>query len=127
MPLAPKHGWDTVKGLSKAIVVHLARSLPDRFVARSGPKNRKGRIFADFLRNGRGATTVAAWSTRGRPGIGVSVPVSWDELPELTGGAHWTLRTVEPRLAQADPWAAYASTRQSIDAAMQALDVRGEG
>ncbi len=123
VPLAPKHGWDTVKGLSKAIVVHLARTLPDRFVARSGPKNRKGRIFADFLRNGRGATTVAAWSTRGRPGIGVSVPVSWDELPELTGGAHWTLRTVEPRLAQADPWAAYASTRQSIDAAMRALDV----
>lgn len=127
VPLAPKHAWDTVKGLSKAIVVHLARTLPDRFVARSGPKNRKGRIFADFLRNGRGATTVAAWSTRSRPGIGVSVPVSWDELPELTGGAHWTLRTVEGRLAQPDPWAAYASTRQSIDAAMRALELATPG
>lgn len=127
VPLTPKHGWDTVKGLSKAIVVHLARTLPDRFVARSGPQNRKGRIFADFLRNGRGATTVAAWSTRGRPGIGVSVPVSWDELPELTGGAHWTLRTVESRLGEPDPWADYVSTRQSIDAAMRALDFAAKG
>ncbi len=130
VPLTPKHGWDTVKGLSKAIVVHLARTLPDRFVARSGPKNRKGRIFADYLRNGRGATTVAAWSTRGRPGIGVSVPVSWDELPELKDGAHWTLRTVETRLGEPDPWADYATTRQPIDAAMRALDfpkAKGEG
>ncbi|HEY0879641.1 MAG TPA: DNA ligase D [Zeimonas sp.] len=127
VPLVPKHGWDTVKGLSKAIVVHLARTLPDRFVARSGPSNRKGRIFADFLRNGRGATTVAAWSTRGRPGVGVSVPVSWEELPELTSGAQWTLRNVEPRLAQPDPWEDYSTTRQTIDAAMQALDFVSPG
>ncbi len=123
VPIAPKHGWDTVKDLSRAIVVHLARTLPGRFVSKSGASNRKGRIFVDYLRNGRGATTVAAWSTRGRPGIGVSVPVAWEELPELTGGAHWTLRTVEPRLAQPDPWADYASTRQGIEAAMRALGV----
>ncbi|HLT25667.1 MAG TPA: non-homologous end-joining DNA ligase [Zeimonas sp.] len=127
VPLTPKHGWDTVKGLSKAIVVHLARTLPSRFVAKSGPANRKGRIFADFLRNGRGATTVAAWSTRGRPGIGVSVPVAWEELDEIDGGAHWTLRTVEPRLEAPDPWADYASTRQTIDAAMRALDFDAPG
>ncbi|MCD6672462.1 MAG: DNA ligase D [Burkholderiaceae bacterium] len=123
VPIAPKHGWDTVKDLSRAIVVHLARTLPSRFVSKSGASNRKGRIFADYLRNGRGATTVAAWSTRGRPGIGVSVPVAWEELPELTGGAHWTLRTIEPRLAQPDPWADYATTRQGIEAAMRALGV----
>lgn len=123
VPLTPRHGWDTVKALSKAVVVHLARTLPDRFVAKSGPANRKGRIFADFLRNGRGATTVCAWSTRARPGIGVSVPVAWDELPQLASGAHWTLRTVEPRLAEPDPWADYAKTRQTIEAAMRALHV----
>ncbi len=128
VPISPKHGWETVKGLSKAIVVHLARTLPDRFVSKSGASNRKGRIFADYLRNGRGATTVAAWSTRARPGIGVSVPVSWDELPTVTSGAQWTLRNVEPRLAEPDPWAAYATTRQAIDAAMRVLGfVAGEG
>jgi len=123
VPITPKHDWDTVKDLSKAIVVHLARTLPGRFVSKAGASNRKGRIFVDYLRNGRGSTTVAAWSTRARPGIGVSVPVAWEELPELTGGAHWTLRSVEQRLAQPDPWAAYAATRQTIDAAMRALDV----
>lgn len=123
VPIVPKHGWDTVKDLSRAIVVHLARTLPGRFVSKSGASNRKGRIFVDYLRNGRGATTVAAWSTRARPGIPVSVPVAWEELAELTGGGHWTLRSVETRLAQADPWADYASTRQGIDGAMRALGV----
>ncbi|MCD6679612.1 MAG: DNA ligase D [Burkholderiaceae bacterium] len=127
VPLIPDHGWETVKGLSRAIVVHLARTLPDRFVAKSGPSNRKGRIFADYLRNGRGATTVAAWSTRARPGIGVSVPVSWEELPEVAGGDHWTVRNVGPRLAAPDPWLAYEKTRQSIEAAMQALEFRPTG
>jgi DNA primase len=50
------------------------RTLPDRFVAKSGPRNRVGKIFIDYLRNGFGATTVCAWSARARPGLGVSVP-----------------------------------------------------
>lgn len=122
VPITPRHGWDTVKAFSKAIVVHLARTLPDRFVAKSGPSNRKGRIFVDYLRNGRGATTVAAWSARARPGIGVSVPVGWDELPTLEGGDHWKLRDAEPRLELPDPWAGYGSARQTLTSAMRALD-----
>ncbi len=122
VPITPRHGWDTVKAFAKAVVVHLAKTLPDRFVAKSGPSNRKGRIFVDYLRNGRGATTVAAWSARARPGIGVSVPVGWDELPMLEGGNHWKLRDVEPRLEMPDPWADYRSTRQTLASAMRALD-----
>ncbi len=64
VPLKRKYGWDTVKDFSQAIVVHLARTLPDRFVAKSGAKNRVGRIFIDYLRNGFGATTACAWSAR---------------------------------------------------------------
>ena len=59
---------------------------PERFVAKSGPRNRVGKIFVDYLRNGFGATTVSAWSARARPGLGVSVPVAWDELPTLQSG-----------------------------------------
>src|SRR5690606_20390437 len=84
LPLKPVLGWDAVKQFSADVVQHVARVLPQRFVARSGPKHRVGRIFADFLRNGRGATTVAAWSARARPGMGISVPLRWDELPKLT-------------------------------------------
>lgn len=124
VPIRPQHDWDTVKALAQAIVRHLAETLPQRFVAKSGPKNRIGRIFVDYLRNGRGATTVAAWSVRARPGLGVSVPVAWDELEGLVGGAHWTVATVGDRLATGNaPWVGMAAkTRQGVAAAMRALD-----
>jgi bifunctional non-homologous end joining protein LigD len=122
VPLTPRDDWDTVKDFSQAIVQHLSRVLPDRFSAKSGPKNRVGRIFPDYLRNGRGATTACAFSARARPGMGVSIPVSWDELPELTGGAHWTIRTAHERLESGmDPWADYGKTRQTLAKAMKIL------
>jgi bifunctional non-homologous end joining protein LigD len=105
--------------------MHLARVLPQRFVAVSGPKNRIKKIFVDYLRNGFGATTVAAWSVRARPGLGVSVPVAWDELPGLTGGAHWTARTLGGRLATGNqPWDDYASSAKGLTAAMKQLDFK---
>jgi bifunctional non-homologous end joining protein LigD len=76
VPLRRLHGWDTVKGFSQAVVQHVSKTIPQRFVARSGPKNRVGKIFIDYLRNGLGATTVCAWSARARPGLGISVPVA---------------------------------------------------
>jgi bifunctional non-homologous end joining protein LigD len=66
VPVTPKLGYDEVKDFSRAVVVHLARTLPGLFVAKSGAKNRVGRIFVDYLRNGRGATTAAAFSARAR-------------------------------------------------------------
>jgi bifunctional non-homologous end joining protein LigD len=86
------------------------------FVARSGPANRVGRIFIDYLRNGHGQTTVAAFSARARPGLGVSMPVSWDQLSELKSGAQWTVRTAREALSfqSDDPWAGYWTSRQTI-------------
>ena len=80
--------------------------IPERFVAKSGPKNRVGRIFVDYLRNGFGATTACAWSARARPGLGISVPCEWGELGALTGGAHWTIRNAHERIEEkGDAWA----------------------
>jgi bifunctional non-homologous end joining protein LigD len=124
VPLAARWSWDVVRSLAQAAVLHLVETLPDRFVARSGPKNRVGRIFVDYLRNGRGATTAAAWSARARPGLGVSVPLAWDELEAVSAGAHWTVRNAAERLALADPWQQAAVKPQSLSAAMKALDVR---
>lgn len=122
VPLKPKFGWDPVKDFSQAIVNHLARTIPQRFVAKSGPKNRVGRIFIDYLRNGFGATTASAWSARARPGLGISVPVRWDELPRLRSGAEWTVATVHERLdAGNEPWAGYAASAISPTAAMRKL------
>ncbi len=68
VPLAPRLDYDTVKAFSQALVQHLARTIPSRFVAKSGASNRVGKIFVDYLRNGFGATTAAAFSARSRPG-----------------------------------------------------------
>ncbi len=122
VPLKPQHGWDTVKGFSSFIVEHMARTLPDRFAFKSGPKNRVGKIFIDYLRNGRGATTAAAWSARARPGMGISVPVDWSELEHLSGGDHWTVATVHTRLDHGnEPWADYAKSATTITKAMKQL------
>jgi bifunctional non-homologous end joining protein LigD len=122
VPIRRQYGWDEVKGFSQAVVVHLARTIPDRFVAKSGPRNRVGKVFVDYLRNGFGATTVSAWSVRSRPGLGVSVPVAWDELPALTSAAQWTLANAAERFATGNkPWAALERSRKGIAAAMKML------
>ena len=123
VPLAPRHDWATVKGLSRAVVQHLAKVIPQRFVATSGPSNRKGKIFVDYLRNGHGATTVSAFSARARPGLGVSMPVSWEALEALKGGAQWTITTAREHLSfqREDPWAEYWTSRQSLAKAMKLL------
>ncbi|HEX5802483.1 MAG TPA: hypothetical protein VFY24_05630, partial [Azospira sp.] len=81
-----------------------------------------GRIFIDYLRNGLGATTVCAWSARARPGLGISVPVAWGELPSLRGGDHWSVQTVHQRLNIGDePRAGYARAAHGFATAMPAL------
>jgi len=123
VPLAARWPFDTVKGFSRAVVQHLARTIPQRFVAKSGPANRRGRIFVDYLRNGEGATTVAAWSPRARPGLGVSMPLLWDELAQVAGAAQWTVADAATRLdsAASQAWVALARSRQSLRGPMQAL------
>jgi bifunctional non-homologous end joining protein LigD len=121
-PVRRVHDWDTVEGFSHAVVLHMARTIPQRFVARSGPKNRVGKIFIDYLRNRREATTVCAWSARARPGLGISVPVAWGELPSLRGGDHWSVNTVHERLDTGnDPWNGYAKAARGLTSAMSAL------
>jgi bifunctional non-homologous end joining protein LigD len=122
VPIAPSFDWDTVKAFSKAIVEHLATVVPARFVAKSGPRNRVGKIFIDYLRNGRGATTACAFSLRARPGLGVSVPCGWEELSGLTAGDQWNLRNAAERLElDIDPWTGYGKKPPSLATAMEKL------
>ncbi|WP_069705773.1 DNA ligase D [Burkholderia seminalis] len=122
VPLTRHAGWDDVKAFSRAVAQHVAGTLPERFTATMGPRHRRGKIFVDYLRNGRGASTIAAYSVRARPGMGVSVPLDWDEVPATTGGAQWTIDTLHERLdtLKRDPWEDYAKTRQRVTAAMRA-------
>ena len=123
VPLAPKLDYDVVKRFSQAIVQHLAKTIPQRFVAKSGGANRIGKIFVDYLRNGHGQTTAAAFSARSRPGLGVSMPVAWEQLAQLRSGAQWTIQTAREYLSfeQVDPWADYWTKRQTLAAGMKKL------
>ncbi len=123
MPLAPKADYDTVNGFSKGVVQHMARTIPARFVAVAGGGNRVGKIFIDYLRNGHGATTAAAFSARSRPGLGVSMPVGWEQLPGLTGGAQWTIASAGGYLSSRanDPWLDYWTSKQTLAAAIKVL------
>ncbi|MBD9579102.1 DNA ligase D [Pseudomonas sp. BGr12] len=114
VPLQRRHSWDEVKDFAHAISRHLAKLMPDRFSAVSGPKNRVGKIFIDYLRNTRGASTVCVWSVRAREGLPVSVPVRRDELATLKAANQWTIANVDERLVAADPWAGWANTRQRL-------------
>lgn len=124
VPIRPEHGYDAVKAWSKAAVQHMARTIPQRFVAKAGASNRVGRIFIDYLRNGHGATTAAAFSARARPGLGVSMPIAWDQLRGLKSPSPWTIATAREYLSfqQSDPWAGYWKARQSLSEAMTRLE-----
>jgi|LNAP01.1.fsa_nt_gb bifunctional non-homologous end joining protein LigD len=121
VPLTPEDDWAAVKTFSHAIVKHIAKLIPDRFSAVSGPKNRVGRIFIDYLRNSSGATTVAAYSVRARPGLAVSVPIWPEELSSLQGAHIWTIQNIFKRLdsLNEDPWATLPHTVQTITAHMR--------
>ena len=120
VPIKPGLDWDTVKDFSQEIVRHLSSALPDRFAFKSGPKNRVGKIFIDYLRNGRGATTACAWSARVRPGLGISVPLAWDELEGLKAGDQWNIHNAHTRLDRGnEPWTGYAKAAKSLAAAIK--------
>jgi DNA ligase D len=119
IPLARRDDWATVKAFAKAIAQFMTQRLPERFTATSGPKNRRGKIFIDYLRNARGASTVAAYSVRARPGLPVSVPVSREEFKGLRGAQQWTVANLQQRLQglKENPWAGYAN-RQKLSKEM---------
>ena len=122
VPLKKQFGWDDVKNFSHHIVNHLATNIPQLFVAKSGPDNRVGKIFTDYLRNGFGATTASAWTARARPGMGVSVPVTWEELPGILSGAQWTVQTIADRLQVGNtPWNDYVKSAKPLGPAMNAI------
>lgn len=82
-----------------------------------------GKIFPDYLRNGEGQTTACAFSVRARPGLGVSMPIDWDELGEVRRGDQWTLANARDRLSflKTDPWRDYAGSRQTLSRGLKLL------
>lgn len=116
VPLKPAADWDAVKPFCHHFAETIAREEPDRFLAHVKIADRKGRILIDWLRNGLGATAVASFSPRARPGATVATPVSWAEVTAKLDPSAFTVRTVPARLAKLkkDPWADFTASGQRL-------------
>ncbi|MGH7317592.1 MAG: DNA ligase D, partial [Candidatus Rokuibacteriota bacterium] len=115
-PLRPEADWDALRTLGEGIGAEMTRRGPDRYTINPLKAARRGRIFVDYLRNTRGATAVAAYSPRAKPGAPVSMPLTWHELSDTTRPEAFTVATVPKRLSalQKDPWADFFSVDQAI-------------
>jgi bifunctional non-homologous end joining protein LigD len=116
LPIERRSTWEEAKGFAHALAAALARRDPSAFVLVSTKSRRKGRIFVDYLRNGRGATAVACFSARALPGATVATPLAWDELTPRLSPSRFDVRSVPKRLARlaADPWDGFFDVRQSL-------------
>lgn len=104
LPLKPKSGWDEVKAFARDFAKAMEQAEPKLYTATLSKKARKGRIFIDYLRNGRGATAIAPYSSRARPGATVSMPVAWGELDEGLKPDQRRASELMKGLPAEDPW-----------------------
>ena len=119
--LAPGHDWPLVKGFAEAFARAMAKDQPSLFTAVSSKEQRKGRVYIDYLRNARGASAVASYSLRARPGFPVATPIEWEELRGLSGGAVFNRLNIVRRLESlvADPWDELGSSAVKITPKMR--------
>lgn len=122
VPLHAPCTWDEAKRFTQAFARRLADEQPRHFIARSTMEERTGRIFIDYLRNSRGATSVASYSLRGRSGATVATPLRWQDLGKCKSPGGFDIRTVPRRLARlrSDPWEGFATLRQGLARALHA-------
>ncbi|MGE0408847.1 MAG: DNA ligase D [Amphiplicatus sp.] len=115
-PIERRREWDDIKTFCRGVARALERAAPERYVAAASKAKRKDRIFVDWLRNERGATAIAPYSTRARPKGPIATPVSWRELKTIDSAARFCLPNIAKRLSRlkSDPWEGYFETRQSI-------------
>jgi len=109
--------WERAREFSGDLCVKIVEDAPDKFVATMSKAKRKGKIFLDFFRNGKGATFVAPYSTRARAGAPVAMPVAWDELTEDLKPNQFSLDSAIARLEKiGDVWAPMLAAPQRVPA-----------
>jgi bifunctional non-homologous end joining protein LigD len=118
VPLAPSLDWDAAKAFTGSIAEAMSKDDPKRYIATMSKRARRGRVFVDYFRNGRGATAVTAYSTRARKEASVSTPLAWEELSEGVRADHFRVDNLRQRLRflASDPWQGFFELRQRIGA-----------
>ncbi|MDR6100657.1 bifunctional non-homologous end joining protein LigD [Agrobacterium larrymoorei] len=115
-PLEPKAGWAKVKSFAKKLATDMGKDEPDKYLAVATKAKRNGRIFVDYLRNGRGSTAVAPYSTRARDGATVSMPLEWSELSKIKGPAEFTVKNTPAHVKarKSDPFADFWTSAKPL-------------
>jgi bifunctional non-homologous end joining protein LigD len=116
LPLERGPTWGELKAFAARVAWELAARHPDRYTASLSKSARAGRIFIDYLRNGRGATAVAPYSPRARAGAPVSVPLAWKDLTPALDPGRFTVPSLPGTLKRSrkDPWARFFRVRQRL-------------
>lgn len=123
VPIDRKTEWDEAKAFCKQVADSVVSADPSRFTSNMSKARRTNKIFLDYLRNGRGATAVAAYSTRARNGATVAMPLDWKELGPGVKPDSFTLEKAAMRLSslKEDPWAEMKSLKQSLSKPIKQL------
>lgn len=112
VPILPRHSWPEVKQFARNLADDMVNSAPGKYIATMSKSARRGKIFIDYLRNERGATSIVAYSTRAKPEATVSMPISWTELSKLKSPQQFDIRNTQERLVKMrkDPWKQLSQT-----------------
>lgn len=118
VPIEPSAEWEQAKAFAKGVAEAHARDDPQRLTTHMAKAKREGRIFIDYLRNGRGATAVASYTVRARESAPVAVPIRWDELNAALRADRYNVQNLRRRLSalRHDPWADFAEAARPLDA-----------
>lgn len=116
VPVLPQAGWDQARDFCEAFAQALATQAPQRYIATMSKARRDGVIFVDWLRNGRGNTSVCNWSLRAREHASVAMPLRWEELAKIDSPQAFPLDKALQRAARlrSDPWDGIGQVRQTL-------------
>ena len=113
IPFKPVDSWDAFHAYAKSIALAMEQRWSDRYTSHSSKAGRKGKIFVDWLRNARGATSVAPYSIRARKGANVSIPIAWSELDTVAPNGV-NMSNALQRIGNQDPWKDFFQVDQQM-------------
>lgn len=128
VPIVPRADWDEVKDFCRSVAEELTRRDPERYLATMSKAKRTGKIFVDYLRNGRGATFIAPYSPRAREGATIAMPVEWDDLSPKFKPEIFNVRSAGKYLSKRalDPFASLEEAKQRLPSPTKAAKVLGK-
>lgn len=116
IPIVPVLEWSEIKEFTRAFAQYIVQLSPFDFIATASKDKRGNKIFIDYLRNDRGSTSVAVYSTRAKINIPISTPIRWNELSKIKSAQEFNIKNIQNRLSKQkkDPWEDFFKVKQRL-------------